>query len=140
MQFVTRLVEGAYPDYAAIIPTTHKTTLTLERKQLEQVLQAFKPFARDSANILKLSFTVWGAVAFHAESEDMGEADDELEANVDGEDGQIIFNLQLLADLLKYVPAESFAFYLSGPNKPGLILPAGRQDFGYTLMPMVPNR
>lgn len=70
----------------------------------------------------------------------MGEADDELEANVDGEDGQIIFNLQLLADLLKYVPAESFAFYLSGPNKPGLILPAGRQDFGYTLMPMVPNR
>lgn len=140
VQLLTRLVEGTYPDYAAIIPKAHKTALTLERKQLEQVLQAFKPFAKDSENILKMSFTVWGAVAFHAESEGLGEADDELEADVDGEDGQIIFNLQLLADVLKFVPAETFTFYLSGPDKPGLILPAGRKDFGYTLMPMSTKR
>jgi DNA polymerase-3 subunit beta len=137
---LTRLVEGSFPAYTAALPKTSATTFQLGRKDLEQILAAFKPIASDSSNILKLAYSTSGLLAFHAESEDLGDVDDAVETTVEGPDGQIIFNARYLADVRKFVSTESFTFFLSGEQHPGLVVPTGRKDYSFVLMPMSLNR
>lgn len=136
---VSRLVEGTFPNYAAAIPKQHATVFTLGRSDLEQIIKAFLPFAKDSSNMLNL-FYAGEQVSFLAESEDLGSVRDELPAIIEGEDGRIIFNILYLQDVLKSVAAQCFTFFLSGETRPAVIVPLGRNDYQYVLMPMSPNR
>ena len=139
LTLVSRLIEGTFPNYAAAIPKQHATTFTLGRKDLEQIIKAFVPFARDSSNILKV-FYAGEQVSFLAESEGLGSVRDELPAVIEGNDGHIIFNILYLSDVLKAVSDECFTFFLSGEARPAVIVPLGRDDYQYVLMPMSPNR
>ena len=140
VQFTARLVEGTYPNVRAVIPVTHTSSFTLPRKQLEQILKAFKLIARESSNILNLVYQPRGVVTFRAESEDFGEVEDELEVAVNGPEGNIIFNIQYLADMLRFISAQEFIFYLSGANQPVVVVPDGCETYRYVLMPMSRNR
>jgi DNA polymerase-3 subunit beta len=136
---VSRLIEGTFPKYSQAIPKEHRTVFTLGRKDLEQILKAFLPFAKDSSNMLKVFYT-GESVTFLAESEDLGSVRDELSTIIEGEDGHIILNIVYLSEMLKAVQAQCFTFFLSGEARPALIVPLGRDDYQYVLMPMSKNR
>ena len=141
VQVSTRLVEGTFPTYSAIVPKENTASFTAPRRDLDQIVKAFKPFALDNANIFKLSYNAeQGIVGCLAESEDLGEAYDEIDVPIEGPDGQIIFNIRYLIDVLKHVPVDSFVFKIATEDKPGLIIPLGRQDYSLVLMPMSRNR
>ncbi|HEU5381233.1 MAG TPA: DNA polymerase III subunit beta [Ktedonobacteraceae bacterium] len=146
VQVAAQLVEGVPPNYSAIIPKENTASFAVPRKELDQVVKAFKLFAQDNANIFKLSYNAKseedaekGKVSCLAESEDLGEAYDEIDVPIEGTDGQIIFNIRYLIDVLKHVPVDSFVFKLTQENKPGLITPLGRQDYSFVVMPMSRN-
>jgi DNA polymerase III subunit beta len=136
LRLVTRLIEGTYPDYTDALPKSHKTTFTLSRSALVSLLNAFRPFTRDSSNILKIFYAPSGSVTFKASSDDLGEVSDELAVEVIGEGGEVFLNAEYVADVLKYVPEESFRFSLSGYGKPCLMTPVGRNDYKAVVMPM----
>lgn len=141
IQVWTRLGEGTFPDYNKIIPKENTVSFTAPRKDLDQIVKAFKPFALDNANIFKLSYNAeQGTVGCLAESEDLGEAYDEIDVPIEGPDGQIIFNIRYLIDVLKHVPVDEFVFKITKEDKPGLIIPRGRQDYSLVIMPMSRNR
>lgn len=141
IQVSTQLVEGTFPNYNAILPKENTASFTAPRRDLDQIVKAFKPFALDNANIFKLSYHAeQGTVGCLAESEDLGEAYDEIEVPIEGPNGQIIFNIRYLIDVLKHVPVDSFVFKLTTEDKPGLITPLGRQDYSLVIMPMSRNR
>ncbi len=137
VQVSTQLVEGTFPDYNAIIPRDPTASFTAPRHDLDQIVKAFKPFALDNSNIFKLSYNAaQGIVGCLAESEDLGEAYDEIDVPIEGPDGHIIFNIRYLIDVLKHVPVDSFVFKLTTEDKPGLITPLGRKDYSFVVMPI----
>lgn len=141
IQVAIRLAEGTFPDYRAVIPNEHSASFTVPRKDLDQIVKAFKLFAQDNANIFRLSYCAeQGTVGCLAESEDLGEAYDEIDVPIEGPGGQIIFNIRDLIDLLKHVPVDAFVFKLMKEDKPGLITPLGRRDYSFVLMPMTHKR
>jgi len=140
VQVATRLIEGTFPTYEAIIPKASTTSFTIPRKDLDQIIKAFKPFAQDDANRFTLSYNrEQGTVGCLAESADLGEAYDEIKVPIEGEDGHIILNIRYLLDLLKHVPVDAFVFKLTTESKPGLVTPLGREDYCFVLMPMSRN-
>lgn len=141
MHLSTRLVEGTYPNYRTAIPKATMASFTAPRKDLDQIVKAFKPFAQDNSNIFTLTYKgEQGTVGCLAESEDLGEAYDEIDVPIEGADGHIIFNIRYLIDVLKYVPVDAFVFKLTTEEKPGLIIPLGREDYFLVLMPMSHKR
>ncbi|SRR5579875_182666 len=141
MQVAIRLAEGTFPDYRAVIPNEHSASFTVPRKDLDQIVKAFKLFAQDNANIFRISYCAeQGTVGCLAESEYLGEAYDEIDVPIEGSGGQIIFNIRDLIDLLKHVPVDAFVFKLMKEDKPGLITPLGRRDYSFVLMPMTHKR
>ena len=137
VQVVSRLSEGIFPDYQSVIHTRYTTSFTVFRKDLDQIVKAFKQFAQDNANIFTLSYSRnLGRVGCLAVSNTVGEAYDEINVPIDGEDGCIMFNIRYLMDVLKYVQVDSYCFNVTTEHGPGFILVEGRNDYLYVLMPM----
>lgn len=140
-QIMLRLREGTFPNYRALLPKTNTVSFTIPRGELEHIVKAFKLFAQDNRNIFRLFYNEErGTVGCQAESEELGEAYDEIKVPVEGSEGLIIFNIRYLMDVLNKVPGEAFVFLLSKKNRPALITPQGRQDYAHVVMPMSSNR
>lgn len=136
VRLITSLLLETFPNVA--IPNVPKTTFTLVRSALLQLLKAFKPFTEESANILRLSYQSGGAVVvFSASCDDLGSACDGLETQVEGSSGQVIFNAGYLMSLMDALTDESLTFSLSGPDSPCFVHPVGHEDsYQYILMPI----
>ena len=57
VQVSIRLVAGPYPNYRALTFKPNTASFTVPRKDLNQIVKAFKPFAQNNDNIFKLSYS-----------------------------------------------------------------------------------
>ena len=64
------------------------------------------------------------------------EAEDEVEVTFDGEELEIGFNVSYLMDALANVPSDTVSIFLTDASSSCLILPEGREDCQYVVMPM----
>ena len=136
---ISRLIEGQFPNYERVIPTTTTRTLTLEREPLAQAVKRAAIVARDSANRVVLRTTEDGdRLAITAESGAVGDAYDEVDVAREGDDGpvEIAFNARYLLDVLNVLDSEGLRIELTEPLRPGVVRPT--EDSGYlcVLMPM----
>ena len=71
-----------------------------------------------------------------ANTQDVGDASEDLMVKAEGEDTEIAFNHAFLLDGLNSVTAETMRIELQSALKPGLIKTSGDEDFIYLLMPV----
>ncbi len=131
----SRLIEGEFPNYEKVIPEDFDKTLTIGTEGLQQVLRRALIVARDDANRVVLRSTEDG-LQVTADSPDIGHAEEEVPATLEGEVVEIAFNVQYLLEMLEVANSEEVVMQLSGPLNPGMLIPAGRDDYTYVLMPM----
>jgi DNA polymerase-3 subunit beta len=132
----SRTIDGAFPDYKAIIPRDFVASATCLREDAVRAFRKVSIFA-DSFNQVHLSvkpsertFTI------HAVNASVGEANDHIPATVGGEDIDINFNARYITDALATMGGDSVAFSIAGPGKPMLITDAPHKNFTYLVMPM----
>lgn len=130
----TRLVEGQYPEYGAIIPKDFSTTIILNRAQFLAALKAVSVFARGVSGVeFAYSDTV---VTLAAKSQDAGEGTVEVSAAVDGPPETILFNHKYLLDVLQYLTAENIEIKLNNPGSPVIFRGKDEPKYTYLVMPI----
>ena len=146
MDLVSRLVEGAFPNFRSIIPKERRTSAVFDTKELAAAIKSAMPFARDSANIVRLKVVPGnepehGAIVIEATAEDVGSNVTTTDATVEGPQQQLIFNAKYLSDVLSMMVVDTpeAILELTTPARPGLIKRLGRDDFHYVIMPMSNN-
>lgn len=128
----TRLVEGQYPEYGAIIPKDFSTTIILNRAQFLAALKAVSVFARGVSGV---EFVYADAsVTLAAKSQDAGEGTVEVPAAVEGTPDTILFNHKYLLDVLQYLTTENIEIKLNNPGSP--VIFRGKDEPGYTYLVM----
>ncbi|WP_376796733.1 DNA polymerase III subunit beta [Thermogemmatispora sp.] len=147
IDLVSRLLDGTFPNYRSIIPVEYKTRAVLETKALSERVKAAALFARNSSNITRLKISPRGAggsengtVTIEATAEDLGDTTSTLNAVVDGEEIQIIFNVDYLVDVLNVLDAPEIALEVTSPMRPGVLRPVDATNYTYVIMPMHTNR
>ncbi|MCM8775866.1 MAG: DNA polymerase III subunit beta [Candidatus Omnitrophica bacterium] len=135
-RLVSRLIEGNFPNYEQVIPKVEKTVSNIQREDFLQALRRTALLTSTDAPALKLDF-LEGKILISARSPNLGEAKEELDAEVKGDELTIGFNPNYLIDALKNLDVSQVSFALSEPDKPGL-LRAG-EDYLYVIMPMQLN-
>lgn len=141
--FGTRLIEGNFPEYRRLLPTSFEREISVAREDLMDTLRRVNLFAvRQTPPVpVSLSFTQ-GAVEVSVRNGEVGEARETLPASSTGEEEfRISFNPGYLLDGVSAVDSEKVVFKLNEPLKPGLITPeaeedGGEPDFLYLIMPM----
>lgn len=132
---VGRLIEAEFPAYEKIIPADFSTRVFFEREQMQKAVKICSIFARDAANIIRLSFQK-EKIVVSANAPSVGENSVEVEAKLEGEENEIAFNARYLLDLLGNLEEESLVFEMSGPLSPGVFKIENDDSFLHLIMPI----
>lgn len=132
----SRLIDGEFPNIEKIIPTSFKTKVVVDKNQLAQAVKTTSLFARGAANIIKIKIEKNG-LRLSANTPQVGDEEDFVEAKVEGEEGEIAFNFRFLLDLLANFSEEQLIFEMSGPLNPGVFKPVSpSSSFLHLIMPV----
>jgi DNA polymerase III subunit beta len=137
--FGTRLIDGNFPEYRRLLPTSFEREISVSREDLIETLRRVNLFAqRQTPPVpVSLSFSE-GSVEVIVRNGEIGEAHERLEATSEDE-FLISFNPGYLLDGVSAIDTEKVVFKFNEPLKPGLIVPGTNEeepDFLYLIMPM----
>jgi DNA polymerase-3 subunit beta len=132
----TRLIEGNFPNYEQVIPKEEKTATVANRDDMLQAIRRTSLLTSPESPAVKMDF-VKGKILISSRSPNMGEAKEELAAEMKGPEMAIGFNPQYLIDVLKNLDIENISLSLTDPDKPGLV--KGKDGYLYVVMPMQLN-
>ncbi|MBI3380589.1 MAG: DNA polymerase III subunit beta [Aquabacterium sp.] len=135
LEFVTKLVEGKFPDYNRVIPKNHKNHITLGRTTLLASLQRAAILTSEKFKGVRMNFApgVLGIASSNAEQE---EAKEELEIDYGGDSFEIGFNVGYLMDVLANMSQDMVTVSLQDSNSSALITNPEFEGFKYVVMPM----
>jgi DNA polymerase-3 subunit beta len=135
MEFVTRLVEGKFPDYNRVIPKNHKNTITMGRTALLATLQRTAILTSEKFKGVRLNLEP-GVLRVASSNAEQEEAVDELEIDYNGDAIEIGFNVTYLIDALTNMDQDMVQVDLADSNSSALITIPENTTFKYVVMPM----
>ena len=136
VDLVSRLIDGQFPNYQQVLPSSHTTRATVDRQELLNAVRLSALIASSSANVVKLRLDGEQGQLTIAAAADIGDTEGEVEAAVEGESVTIAFNARYLQDALANVGAEQLALEFTGALSPGVIRPIGDDDYVHVIMPV----
>ena len=135
MEFVTKLVEGKFPDYNRVIPKGHRNSITLGRSTLLASLQRTAILTSDKFKGVRLNIEP-GTLRIASSNAEQEEAVDELDIDYGGDTIEIGFNVTYLIDALANMDQDMVKIELSDSNSSALITIPENDSFKYVVMPM----
>jgi DNA polymerase-3 subunit beta len=135
MEFVSKLVEGKFPDYNRVIPRNHKNSIILGRAALLSTLQRTAILTSDKFKGVRLNIDP-GTLRVAANNAEQEEAVDELDIDYGGDSIEIGFNVTYLIDALANMSQEMVKLELSDGNSSALLTIPDDTQFKYVVMPM----
>ena len=135
MEFVTKLVEGKFPDYNRVIPRNHKNSIILGRAALLATLQRTAILTSDKFKGVRLNIDP-GTLRVASNNAEQEEAVDELDIDYGGDSIEIGFNVTYLIDALTNMSQDMVKLELSDGNSSALLTIPDKDAFKYVVMPM----
>lgn len=135
MEFVTKLVEGKFPDYNRVIPKNHKNAVTLGRLPLLACLQRTAILTSEKFKGVRLNLEP-GTLRVASNNAEQEEAMDELDIDYSGDAIEIGFNVTYLIDALANMEQEMVKLELTDANSSALFTIPDNPTFKYVVMPM----
>jgi len=135
MEFVSKLVEGKFPDYNRVIPRNHKNSITLGRLALLASLQRTAILTSEKFKGVRLNIDP-GTLRVASNNAEQEEAVDELDIDYGGDSIEIGFNVTYLIDALANMQQEMVKVELSDSNSSALLTIPDNATFKYVVMPM----
>lgn len=136
IKFVSRLVEGVFPDYEQIIPKNFKTNVLIKN---EDFIRSIKIASALSGRLSDITLTFnpsKKSISFYTSNSDVGEHNSEIEAEVSGEEVKVKYNWKYLFDGVSQIKSEYLSLGLNGDGLPMVIKGKGDNSFLYLIMPM----
>jgi DNA polymerase-3 subunit beta len=134
MEFVTKLVEGKFPDYNRVIPQPHQQRDPGPRPLLAS-LQRTAIMTSDKFKGVRLSVEP-GTLRVASNNAEQEEAMDELDIDYGGDTIEIGFNVTYLIDVLTNMSQDMVKIDLQDGNSSALVTIPENESFKYVVMPM----
>lgn len=139
VNFISKLIEGNYPDYQRFIPQTSVTTIDLNVQEIKQSLSRVAILSHQKSRGVRLMISD-NSLKIMANNSDQEVAEEELEINYHGDDLELSFNVNYLLDIITSLPhsCETMTMIITTANNNSSTLfePKTRDGSLYLVMPM----
>lgn len=135
IEFVSKLIDGKFPDYERVIPKGHARLVKLSRQGLLQSLLRAKILTNEKTPGVRLMFAN-NSLKIIGNNTEREEAQEEIEIAFDGDTIDIGFNVNYLLDVLNNVSNDEIECHLGDANSSALFQLKDNQNFKYVVMPM----
>jgi DNA polymerase-3 subunit beta len=148
MDVSMRLLNLEFPNITnGVIPHSWTTRAILPTRELASLVRLMAPFARESKHAIRVKLTGAASAQPDADREpntmtlevvaqDVGENQNDLSAQVEGPDQEIILHAKYLSDVLAVITTPQIALEVISSNRPTVIRPVGGNDYRYVLAPI----
>ncbi len=135
---VSRIIEGQFPNYRQVIPSSHTTRVTVSREELLNATRLASFFARDAANIVRFQVDPSNEtpLVISATAAEVGDNTSRVDASVDGQPTAIAFNSRFVSEALGSLNASEIQLELGGPLAPGVVKIVGDDTYLHVVMPL----
>lgn len=133
-RLTTRLIEGDFPNYRQLIPSSYPNRLVVGREALLDAVKRVKLLAREAAPV-RLTMRS-DALELTAITQDVGQAHEELDAKYEGNELVVAFNPDFLVAGIEAVGGDEIALETLDTLKPAVLRSTEGSDYLYLLMPV----
>jgi len=141
-KLTSRLVEGRYPNYNAVIPQNNNLKVIVDRQQLISALRRVSVFSNPATMVVKLELAA-NQLTLSAENIDFStSAKETMPCQYEGDALKIGFKATFLIDILNNIASDEAILELLDASHAGIILPSEQkenEDLLTILMPMMLN-
>lgn len=139
--YITRRIEGNFPNYKQLLPKDKATSIEIPLGDLTNALRRVAVMAQKTTPVRFAVSAEDNLVTLMSRSPDQGGAQEEVVAEVEGEDMEIAFNHHYVLDGLsmKADADEKVMIELQSALKPGIFRMFGSVDYLYLVMPVRMN-
>ncbi len=141
IELVSQLIEGSYPDLEQVIPRSHQTRTVISTPAILKACKQAEIFAREGSHIARIQVTPGvdnqpGTVEISGQSEETGFNQTVIDANIEGKQLLIAFNVRFLREVLDVIKTANVILETNIETTPGVFRPAGEDNFLHVIMPM----
>ncbi|MFZ2494386.1 MAG: DNA polymerase III subunit beta [Candidatus Saccharimonadales bacterium] len=136
IEITSRLIDGTYPDYRQLIPSSTEISFTTAKEDLVRISKIASLFAKESGGSITIKTdTVAGNVSIHSLASQIGENTSELQTTPSG-DGQVTLNSRYLIEALGVIEDNDIDFGFSGKLAPCVVRAQKNSDYTHIIMPL----
>ena len=133
--FTSKLIDGRFPDYEAVVPIGADRLVTVERELLKSALQRAALLSNEKYRGVRVEVSP-GQLKISAHNPEQEEAQDEIEADTQVSDLAIGFNVNYLLDALSALRDEQVVIQLRDSNSSALVREASNEKSRHVVMPL----
>ena len=133
--FTSKLIDGKFPDYEAVIPIGADREVKIEREALRAALQRAAILSNEKYRGVRLEVSP-GLLRISAHNPEQEEAQEEVEADTKVDGLAIGFNVNYLLDALTALRDEQVVLQLRDANSSALVREAGNERSRHVVMPL----
>jgi len=135
INFISKLIDGRFPDYQNVVPINCDKVVTCHREQLEQALNRVSILSNEKYRGVRLEFS-HGLLHIFAHNPEQEEAEEEIPVSYEGSALEIGFNVSYLMDALSACDSDEIQLLLSDANSCCLLRGVDGAQYKYVVMPM----
>lgn len=134
LRLVSRLIDGQFPNYQQVIPSNYAVRLEVSRGELLSAIERVSVLSQGGTSVVRMDVRD-GGMLLSAESE-VGKAEEEVAASVEGGAMEISFNARFLTDVLRVLECGGVGLEFTGQYSPAVVKPLGDPAYQYIVMPI----
>jgi DNA polymerase-3 subunit beta len=132
---VMRLVDGDFPDYNRVIPTSNTQIVTVNKEDFSHSVRRMAILSSEKFKGIMLEITS-GGIKISSSNPELGDAMEELDVAYTGEPISVRFNARYLLDVLAVAETERVEMKFKDELSPSIIVPENSDSFLAVIMPM----
>lgn len=133
--FWFRLLDGEFPDYAAVVPKEHKMLVRVRRDEFSAALRRVMILVADRARAVRFAFGD-GELEIEVHNVDRGEIKEQIPIEIEGDTITVGFNARFLQDVLGVLDGDVVVLEHSNPLAPCLVRNPEDEGAFFVVMPM----
>ncbi len=136
VRYISRVVDGQFPNYKEIIPRAFTSEATVLKNDFAEMLRKARVFSGNDQHVGLHLYPKRKIFSATAQSNDVGEMSDSIDAALSGDDLDINFHIGYLGDCFSSIGSDSIVLGFSGPGRPVVIRGVSDASFTYLVMPL----
>lgn len=134
---ISRLLEGNYMNYNAVLPREHKTLVKINRLDLMGGIERASLLAEGKNNLIK--FLVEDEYMTISSNSEKGKMSEKINISMEGVFLEIAFNSRYLLEALRVIDEDELELYFISSINPLIIKPSGSDEYLYMILPVKLN-
>tara|TARA_B100000579_G_C22730682_1_gene804058 strand:- start:53 stop:1108 length:1056 start_codon:yes stop_codon:yes gene_type:complete len=133
--FISKLIDGSFPDYKRVIPSDNKNILKINRDKLLSAVDRVSTIANDKSPVIKFKL-LENILNLNTINTESSTASEDLSISYEGDEIEIGFNSKYIMDIVNNLEDNEISINLKDNTSPVIAQENSNANLVYVLMPM----